>query len=107
MRLTGLALIPAALVLAAPAFAQGMNANQQAVYDVILPALEESLAEQGGTSYAALAPMLASCIVAEAKRRELRTLADGALGEDDTQLLNQIMARPDTQGCVAKAAGQG
>ncbi|MEM1235312.1 MAG: hypothetical protein AAGH70_14415 [Pseudomonadota bacterium] len=93
--------------LAAPVLAQGMTANQQAAYEVILPALEDSLAEQGGTSYAALAPMLASCIVTEAKRRELRTLGDGVLGDEDTELMNQIMARPDTQGCVAKAAGQG
>ncbi|MEM6276923.1 MAG: hypothetical protein AAF714_08215 [Pseudomonadota bacterium] len=100
-------LIAGLALVATPALAQEMNANQQAAYDVILPALEESLAEQGGTSYAALAPMLASCIVTEAKRRELRTLGDGALGDEETALMNQIMARPDTQGCVAKAAGQG
>lgn len=97
----------ALLCAAAPAAAQEFNKRQQAAFDAILPALETTLEEQGGAAVAALAPMLAGCIVLEARRRELNTLGDGGIGEEETQLLNELMARPVVQGCVAKAAGQG
>ncbi|MEL6690788.1 MAG: hypothetical protein AAFP28_10760 [Pseudomonadota bacterium] len=97
----------AVLASATPLAAQELNSRQQAAYDVILPALEVTLEEQGGAAVAALAPMLAGCIVGEARRRELNKLGDGEIGEEETQLLNELMTRPAVQGCVAKAAGQG
>ena len=97
----------AMLGAASPAVAQEFNSRQQAAFDAILPALETTLQEQGGAAVAALAPMLAGCIVVEARRRELNRLGDGDIGEEETQLLNELMTRPAVQGCVAKAAGQG
>lgn len=95
-------------LLASPAAAQELNSRQQAAYEAILPALQVTLEEQGGAAAgAALAPMLAGCIVTEARRRELKTLGDGGIGEEETALLNELMARPVVQGCVAKAANRG
>ena len=94
-------------LLASPAAAQELNSRQQAAYDAILPALQVTLEEQGGEAVAALAPMLAGCIVSEARRRELNTLGDGGIGEEETALLNELMTRPVVQGCVAKAANRG
>lgn len=94
-------------LLASPAAAQELNSRQQAAYEAILPALQVTLEEQGGAAGAALAPMLAGCIVTEARRRELKTLGDGGIGEEETALLNELMARPVVQGCVAKAANRG
>ncbi|MEM1237992.1 MAG: hypothetical protein AAGI10_13565 [Pseudomonadota bacterium] len=91
---------------ATPSLAE-LNDRQQAAFDAILPALATSLEEQGGEAMGALAPMLATCIVTEAKRREVRALADGGASGIDTGLLNDLMGRPDVQGCVAKAVNQG
>ncbi|MCH2077948.1 MAG: hypothetical protein MK180_13905 [Rhodobacteraceae bacterium] len=95
------------LAAAVPAAAQELNSRQQAAYDAILPALEATLEEQGGAAVAALVPMLAGCVVVEARRGELNTLGDGDIGENETKLLNELMARPVVQGCVAKAANGG
>ena len=100
-------LMPIAFALAASPAAAELNARQQTAFDLVLPALELSLEEQGGEALKALAPMLATCVVTEAKRREVRALGDGELDDEDTAMMNEIMARPDVQGCVAKAAGQG
>lgn len=99
--------ITTALAITASSAAAELNDRQQAAFDAVLPALELSLEEQGGEALKALAPMLATCVVTEAKRREVRALGDGELNDEDTAMMNEIMARPDVQGCVAKAAGQG
>jgi len=99
--------IIACALFATPLAASELSAPQKAAFDAILPALEVSLKEQGGETFAALAPMLATCMVTEARRRELRALGDGALADDDTDLMNELINRPIVQGCVAKAVGQG
>ncbi|MEL6701272.1 MAG: hypothetical protein AAFO58_06280 [Pseudomonadota bacterium] len=93
-----------ALSLAATPVLADLSDRQQAAYDVILPALETSLEEQGGDALLPMAPLLATCIVETAKRREVGDLGDGEMGEDDVALMNEIMLRPKVQGCVAKAA---
>ncbi|MEO0676929.1 MAG: hypothetical protein AAFZ02_05160 [Pseudomonadota bacterium] len=92
--------------LAAPAVAE-LDASQQAAFDVILPEIESALSEQGGEGMAAMAPILATCVVTEARAREVRELGTGDFAEEDTTLMNDIMARPDVQSCLIKAAGQG
>ncbi|MEM9437015.1 MAG: hypothetical protein AAGA15_08240 [Pseudomonadota bacterium] len=100
-------LVIALAASAATAASAELNERQQAAFDRMLPALEVALTEQGGEALVPLAPMLATCIVTEAKRRELTSLGDGELDGEDTALLNTLMAKPEVQGCVAKAAGQG
>ncbi len=92
----------AAALLAGPAFAE-LNERQQSAYDMILPALEESVVEQGGEELRPMAALLAECVALNAKRRELKGFGDGEIDEDDTATLNDIMARPKVQGCVAEA----
>ncbi|MEM1342361.1 MAG: hypothetical protein AAGF68_08550 [Pseudomonadota bacterium] len=95
------------ILIASAAHAQDLSTRQQAAFDVILPELEVSLKEQGGETLVPLASMLATCVVTEARRSEVRSLGDGEFSDADTALMNDIMNRPGVQGCVAKAAGQG
>ena len=94
-------------LVASPLAAQDFNARQQAAYDVILPQLELSLKEQGGAGMAAMAPAMAGCVVSEAKGREVRKLGNGPFGDEDVQIMNDIMARPGVQSCFIEAAGLG
>ncbi|WP_147127031.1 hypothetical protein [Shimia ponticola] len=90
------------MLVAGPAFAD-LSDVQQAAYDAVLPALTEALGAQGDAGTEAFAPALTECVVTTAKRREVRALGDGDLGDDDMALVNDIMTRPKTQGCLTKA----
>ena len=97
-----LAAITLVIGLTGPAAAELTEAQSEAA-TLMLPALEEALVAQGGDAMAAFAPALSECVVTTAKRRELRAFRDADLSDDDTALLNDIMARPQTQHCLAKA----
>jgi len=90
------------MLVAGPALAE-LSEPQQAAYDAVLPALTEALGAQGDDGTVAFAPALTECVVTTAKRREVRALGDGDLGDEDMALVNDIMARPKTQGCLTRA----
>ncbi|MGR3491969.1 MAG: hypothetical protein ACU0DW_07900 [Shimia sp.] len=92
------------ILLAGPAWAD-LNARQQQAFDAILPAVTQAVVEQGGEELAPFAPILATCVAENAKRREIGALRDGVSPEDEA-LLTEIMARAEVQGCVATAATQ-
>lgn len=96
-----------ALSAAAPVAAEDLTERQQAAFNIILPELELSLTEQGGADMAAMAPTLATCVVTIARGREVRRLGDGPFDDQDVDLMNEIMARPDLQSCLIQAVGQG
>ncbi|MGR3468236.1 MAG: hypothetical protein ACU0CI_10165 [Shimia sp.] len=94
----------ALILLASPAWAD-LNDRQQQAYDAMLPAVTEAVVAQGGEALAPFAPILATCVAENAKRREIGALRDGISPEDEA-LLTEIMARAEVQGCVATAATQ-
>ena len=91
------------VALSATSATAELNDRQQAAFDIVLPALTEALGEQGGDDVAEFAPALAECVVTTAKRKEVRALGDSELSEDDMSLINDIMTRPKTQGCLTRA----
>ncbi|MEM6478624.1 MAG: hypothetical protein AAF647_06215 [Pseudomonadota bacterium] len=100
-------LAPFAVLLAAAsmASAEELSEIQQAAFTAILPGLSDALEDQGGTELGELAPMLATCVVTQARRREVRSLSGPEISNEDRNLLlNEILARPSVQGCVAKEA---
>ncbi|MEL6915140.1 MAG: hypothetical protein AAFP13_11635 [Pseudomonadota bacterium] len=103
-------LLIAGLLLAGTPLAaqqQQLNADQRAAYDAILPVIEASLVKEGGDAFRDMAPILVGCVASEAGRRDLRVLSQTSEEMPNTELLNQLLEKPEVQGCLAKAIAGG
>ena len=86
------------LLLAAPVLAQTQTPEQVAANAVLLPMMTE-LSPQDG-------PVLAACVVAGAAPEEVAQIAAaGAPTPDLAPLVNAILTRPATLGCIQATLG--
>ena len=92
-------LLPAALLLAAPALAQGLSPEQDAGFQAIYPILAEVSPQDGA--------VLASCVVSVAQPPEVAQMAAAGGPSDQLgALVSQIIARPETLSCIQATLGR-